>query len=91
MDSDSVEADITSLKGLMVLEVGLPITLNIYCFYCLFIRCVRIIRAGLLYNTETPDRLIFKRIFMWTWILSTIGQIVGLYWKNHLNEFYWIQ
>lgn len=88
---ESVEADITGLKGLMVLEVGLPITLNIYCFYCLFIRCVRIIRAGLLYNTETPDRLIFKRIFMWTWILSTGAQIVGLYLKNEHREFFWIQ
>jgi hypothetical protein len=86
-----MESEIKNKTGLMVLEVGLPISLNIFCFYSLFIRSIRIIRAGLLYNTESPDRLIFKRVFLWCWIITTIVQTTGMFFKTDDGKIYWLQ
>ena len=76
--------------GLLVVEVGLPSSLNIYCFLCLVFRCIKISNAGLLYNTSIPLRINLKGIILAAWLFLTIAQLVLLNIKAG-HTYHWIK
>lgn len=80
-----------NFTALLVVEVGLPTSMNIYCFLCLVCRCIKIMNAGLLYNTSIPARINLKQVVLGLWLLLTLGQLVLMNLKNKDNHYRWMQ
>lgn len=80
--------------GLLVVEVGLPTSLNLCCFLCLMHRCVKILNAGLLYNTKIPRRLRAKQVLLGLWLLHSLFELVILNVRQSSKnnyDYFWIQ
>lgn len=78
--------------GLLVVEVGLPTSMNIFCFLCLVFRCIKIANAGLLYNTAIPTRITMKRFILAVWFVLTFAQLILLNLRQaETRHYHWMQ
>lgn len=83
----------------VVFEAGIPGVISLFCFLCLLVRAIRILRAGLVYNTDIPKILIAKKIILWVWVALTVLLLVALFvgpsnLGQHSGEeshFYWLE
>lgn len=82
---------ISKLDSLMVLEVGLPGFVNLYCLCALLFRAVQIVRAGLRYNNKIPDRITLKKALLYGWGLMMLTQMAFVFIKNKNGQFVWLQ